>query len=274
MKKSFQALVVVLLLAILGLCVDIHIQTRVTKKVAKRIGGSTAIGALGPMMTPEDVIQVCSPSPEVWRKLYNLMGIIHMACEKAGLTYWVDSGTLLGAVRHKGLIPWDDDLDICIMEEDLPLLDSPVFQKALDEAGCVLHKGDGMSKVFFKNDMSSVSGISCDIIHCALGKDGTVRYAYNKTFHRIGWLKRYVHQKADLFPLKKIAFGPWMLWAPNNPRPYLDLAFKGWKDRLVIDQKHLDRQHPWFQNIRFPVSFMATPQRCKPAPWEDTAAIF
>lgn len=47
-----------------------------------------------------------------------ILDIIDKICRDSGLHYSLYAGTLLGAVRHKGFIPWDDDLDVCMPRQD------------------------------------------------------------------------------------------------------------------------------------------------------------
>ena len=47
-----------------------------------------------------------------------LLKELDYVCKQAGLKYWLDGGTMLGAIRHKGYIPWDDDIDTAMMRED------------------------------------------------------------------------------------------------------------------------------------------------------------
>ena len=53
-------------------------------------------------------------------------------CEDNNLTYWLMYGTLLGAARHKGFIPWDDDLDVGMPREDYEKLLSLAMEGKID----------------------------------------------------------------------------------------------------------------------------------------------
>ena len=51
-------------------------------------------------------------SKELKQKLLNMLKWFHAFCKEHGLRYYALGGTMLGAVRHKGFIPWDDDVDL------------------------------------------------------------------------------------------------------------------------------------------------------------------
>ena len=53
-----------------------------------------------------------------WGAQLEIFDRIRNLCERYGLKYYAEVGTLLGAVRHKGIIPWDDDIDIAMLRED------------------------------------------------------------------------------------------------------------------------------------------------------------
>lgn len=118
---------------------------------------------------------------KIKKLLLDLLLFLKKVCDENGLTYYLIGGTLLGAVRHKGFIPWDDDIDV-----SMPLKD---YMK--------LHK-------IFKEKNNSLGKYS---LYSMVQNDGCV-YAYAKLLNTqsILHLEKYpmdiiTHICIDIFPL-------------------------------------------------------------------------
>ncbi|MCR4655814.1 MAG: LicD family protein [Lachnospiraceae bacterium] len=53
-----------------------------------------------------------------WAAMLTVLNEIDLICKRHGLKWWADWGTLIGVIRHRGFIPWDDDIDISMMRDD------------------------------------------------------------------------------------------------------------------------------------------------------------
>lgn len=93
---------------------------------------------------------VSSKMKRVWAAELNMLMLFDAVCKKYNLKYFVAYGTLLGTIRHKGFIPWDDDIDVFMMRDD--------YQKLLKVA-----PGEISEPYFFQN-------VYTDSIVCGISK--------------------------------------------------------------------------------------------------------
>lgn len=70
-------------------------------------------------------------------ELLEMLKKVASICEEHNIEWWLSSGTLLGAARHRGFIPWDDDMDIVMLRKDYRRL-RRILRKTEDKE-CVLH---------------------------------------------------------------------------------------------------------------------------------------
>ncbi len=83
----------------------------------------------------------------IWAIEIDILREIMELCDKHELTYFVYAGTLLGAVRHGGFIPWDDDLDVALSRGDYELF-LKYAEAELDSEKFTLQKSETLGEIY------------------------------------------------------------------------------------------------------------------------------
>lgn len=81
--------------------------------------------------TPEEIVELTFMDDKTVQDLYQMLKDTIEIFETVGIKYSTDGGTMMGMVRNKGLIPWDDDIDLLMFHHDEPKLRrlKPIFEK-------------------------------------------------------------------------------------------------------------------------------------------------
>ena len=120
---------------------------------------------------------------KVWNRQLEIWQEVDRICRKHAITYWAAYGTLLGAARHKGFIPWDGDFDLYMMRPDFNRfceianneLKGGLFEIGLKRFS-VFRISHSQSTLLDKNFLSkknSPEGLMIDIFPLDVALDGT-----------------------------------------------------------------------------------------------------
>ena len=80
-----------------------------------------------------DGFYISSMMKRAWAASIEVLEVVDRICKKHNIKYFAEAGTLLGAVRHKGFIPWDDDLDIAMLRDEYERFLSIVEEELPDD---------------------------------------------------------------------------------------------------------------------------------------------
>jgi hypothetical protein len=150
--------------------------------------------------------------PQVTGWIYEMLEVIDQLFTKHGIVYWIDGGTALGAVRHHGCIPWDDDADLVFHIEDRKRV--LALKEEFSQWGFHLEETD-IIRLFPSKEIKYPY---VDIAGYRLYGDNTYRFDLqhlNNVFPLFYWLPH------EIKPLVRVEFGPILLNAPNDMMRYL-----------------------------------------------------
>lgn len=210
---------------------------------------------------------------ELQQHLLNILVDIDKVCEEHGLTYYLAYGTMLGAVRHGGFIPWDDDIDIAMPRPDYEKLIRHArewlpshleFKCAETEDTYPFAFGkvqDNRTTLIERAHYPYLGGIYCDIFPIDGIPPGVIR-------QKIHCFRYYIYYRLLYIICKdpyKHGHGP-SCWLPLLCRRLFSLRYVQRKIRKILLEYDYDKcskvRHYYGYDIEiFPKSIFSTPER-------------
>ncbi len=194
-----------------------------------------------------------TPPRQFTQKLYSLVDLVDEVLTSHGIPYWAAGGTLIGAVRSGDLIPWDDDVDICIPIEYAAELEFAL--QDLHQCELELHSYSFGKKIGYQEDpLEADRAPSAWVYFWRVFIRSNYPYIDIFFMESNGNAMQYVSEiwrarspresliyQCEVFPLRRYPFGPISLNGPAQAEAYLTRAFGEWHIGQVEMGHHIPR---------------------------------
>jgi lipopolysaccharide cholinephosphotransferase len=188
--------------------------------------------------------------------LYKIFKLFDEAAMQCGMTYTLAAGSALGAVRHNGLIPWDDDGDLYVTDIEFAAHEYAIWHEATKRNLKIeLHTLDeypayGWYKIFLAGHKFP----NVDIFLLKKEADGVWRMANSSA--RKWWPKEALTDE-QITGIRKVRFGPLQLSLFGNPEMYLKATYGDDWNKVAWDgYDHVnERMRPERANERIITSY-------------------
>jgi len=175
---------------------------------------------------------------------YNYFNIFLTIMGEHNIPYFAYGGTMLGCIRHNGVIPWDDDIDIMVEEKYEQLMKSDEYLNKLKKYGIHLNMHsveayNGWLQFYLENPKLSTEykyghSIPIDVFIAIDDPNKKGALNYKSDYYYKGFSKRYM-MKNEIYPLQTYKFGPLKILGMNNPHPYFKRCnFGDYMNRAIV----------------------------------------
>ena len=180
----------------------------------------------------QDVGYVSAPwRVAIQQEVLELLRVVTQAAEREGLTYFAINGTLLGAEKFQGLIPWEDDADLGIV-----LSEVEQWQRLL--VTVTAGTGYRCDPITYGWVLSGPQKGMLDLIVFA-PVEGVYRMAYplaqGKATFLMSLIRKYEFPVTELLPLKRYPYDGLLLWGPADGRSICHRAYG--KDVFIVNKR-------------------------------------